>query len=165
MAVDLSGLRDIHLPIEPPWWPPAIGWWLLLLGFCVATLVVYGVFLYWWSRPKQYALRELKQIWREQTDTIARARQTSALLKRVALLNFSRRKVAALTGDAWIDFLLSKTGSVFSESQLQLLAFASYMPSNYQDTGRADDLYPAAVQAIKHLFKEGQNEHRRKKSQ
>ena len=34
-------LRDIHLPAEPSWWPPAPGWWLL------AILLMARV---WWAR-------------------------------------------------------------------------------------------------------------------
>ena len=57
MELDLSGLRDIHLPIEPSWWPPAIGWWLLLAAFFVLLIIFALCYLYWYTRPRQYALR------------------------------------------------------------------------------------------------------------
>jgi hypothetical protein len=28
--IDLSQLKDIHLPDDISWWPLAIGWWLLI---------------------------------------------------------------------------------------------------------------------------------------
>ncbi|MEP6880575.1 MAG: DUF4381 domain-containing protein, partial [Dokdonella sp.] len=35
-------LRDIHLPADPSWWPPAPGWWILaaiLLGVTIWAAV------------------------------------------------------------------------------------------------------------------------------
>ena len=43
-APDPLQLRDIHLPADPGWWPPAPGWWLLaaVLVALLAWAVVFG---------------------------------------------------------------------------------------------------------------------------
>ena len=42
-------LRDIHLPAEPSWWPPAPGWWLL----AVIVLAVLVVAVWTWRRHRR----------------------------------------------------------------------------------------------------------------
>ena len=155
--VDLSGLKEIHLPIEPSWWPPALGWWLVLMGSIIFIMLLIGMFFYWYTTPKQYALRALKYYYKTDTGAILLARHMSALMKRISILEFPKSKVAKLTDDEWIDFLLEKTGNSFSEKQLQLLATATYMPEQSLTPNNLNDLYSAGKQAIQKLFERKKN--------
>ena len=58
-------LRDIHLPAEPSWWPPAPGWWLLA-ALAVAALSIGIVLLkkrLRFQRHRQALLAEVDHIW------------------------------------------------------------------------------------------------------
>lgn len=150
--VDLSGLRDIHLPIEPSWWPPAMGWWLLALGLILGMCIAYLFFRSWYNSPCQYALRELRTLFRDSEGSVQTARQLSVLLKRIVLLLYPRSPVATLTDEAWITFLTDKTKSAFNEAQLNLLAMAPYMPENALPPVDSRAFYTAAQKAIITLF-------------
>ena len=161
--MDLSELRDVHLPTEPSWWPPAEGWWYLL-GIIIGGLVVFGLcYLYWWTRPKQYALRELDAIRFRQKNSVLMARRISVLLKRIALLIYPRSNVATLTDEKWIDFLISKIGQVFSEAELNLLASAPYMPEEAETSVDSNLLYQNTRKAVLKLFKRGKHEYKSRK--
>ena len=165
MPIDLSGLRDIHIPIEPSWWPLATGWWLVITGIVLIILLLIGLFLYWYTRPKQYALRELKCYYQQEKNPILLARNISLLLKRVALLNYPCQEVAPLSDEKWILFLKEKTGDSFLEKQLELLAFATYMPETVLKSVDTDLLYQSARKGISSLFSEVKNEHKSRKSE
>ena len=150
--IDLSGLRDIHLPLEPSWWPPAMGWWILT-GIAILAILIAGFMFYvWYNSPCQYALRELKTLFREAPNSVWAARRLSVLLKRIVLLLYPRSPVATLTDEAWITFLTDKTKSAFNEEQLNLLAMAPYMPENAVPPIDAKAFYSAAQKAIITLF-------------
>ena len=103
-------LKDIHLPDAISWWPPALGWWILVP--CVIALIAV---LLWWSihriKQGQYrrcALKELEQQqarYKEHGDTLQYISQLNQLLRRVALQCYGRNVVAQLTGDTWLAFL------------------------------------------------------------
>ena len=152
--VDLSGLRDIHLPIEPSWWPPALGWWFVAGATLLVCLIFFLLYLYWATRPKQYATRELKRIYRKTSNPVVLARQISLLLKRVALLNYPRSSVATLSEEKWVDFLVDKTGQTFSDAQLTLIASSTYMPDEALTPVGCSGLYQSTIKAIQLLFKE-----------
>lgn len=98
-------LRDIHLPAEPSWWPPAPGWWVLA---ALAALA-----LAWWLRRLARARRlqrarralrdELERLRAEAHDGAAQVAAMSMLLRRAA----SRYAPHAVTlrDDDWLRFL------------------------------------------------------------
>ncbi|MDY6408064.1 MAG: DUF4381 domain-containing protein [Pseudomonadota bacterium] len=153
MMVDLSGLRDIHIPTEPSWWPPAIGWWIVFGSIILTLLIGLCIFLTWYNQPRQYALRELKKLYVLSSDTVLFARQISVLLKRIVLICYPHTKAVTLTDAKWANFLTEKTGTSFSDLQLNLLIEAPYMPEKSLSADNSDALYRSTQQAIIQLFK------------
>ena len=108
-----TGLRNIHPPDALSFWPPAPGWWLL------AALLLCWIAGRAFSRRSQRrnlrseARAELGYIgsrYDTHRDPIDLAIDLSSLLRRVALARFGRDVVAALHGEAWIDFLVRTSG-------------------------------------------------------
>ncbi len=102
-------LRDIHLPAPIPWWPPAPGWWLLL-GLLLLGLLLYA--LWRWIQRRRLLITLAHQEWKSIEARFQAsgnhqqlAAELSALLRRVALARFPRAEVAALSGEAWLEFL------------------------------------------------------------
>jgi len=123
-------LRDIHLPAEPGWWPPAPGWWI------VAALAL--LLLVWVSRIalRRYRLHRQRQRLLARLDALAQPDGTltpgavaeiSTLLRRLALMRYPRQRVAALTGSEWLRFLDETGGNNrFSRGPGQVLASGPY---------------------------------------
>jgi hypothetical protein len=125
------GLRDIHPPAEPAFWPPAPGWWVLLAllaaGMAAATTRAWRA--YRARARRRRILAELGRIsGRAQGPALAAA--VSALLKRVALARFPGGQVAPLTGQAWLDFLDRNGGAGrFAAGVGRVLAEGPYAPA------------------------------------
>ena len=96
-------LRDIHLPAEPSWWPPAPGWWLLAaLGLAALS------YLLWLGLRRRRLIRARTELRREferacVTPGAAQVAALSELLRRVALRYAPAS--AALRDEAWLAFL------------------------------------------------------------
>lgn len=141
----LAGLRDIHLPAAVSWWPPAPLWWWSLAALAVAAAlsVVAAVAL---RRRREragalsacrLALRELGVLRRrffaggDARDLLA---GLSVLLRRTALSLSPRAETAALTGDAWLNWLDARAGrELFSRGAARAIAHAPYQPSAAAD--------------------------------
>ena len=122
-------LRDIHLPEAITWWPPAIGWWLLL--FVILAALVGGWMLYK-KLTRRTAIKtglemllSIKQS--EENDQLALLKQLSSCIRRVAMSTDSRAEVASLTGEKWLSYLdQSVEGTPFSSGVGQYLSDAHY---------------------------------------
>lgn len=107
----LTQLAPAHAPPPPGWWPPAVGWWLLpalLLAAC-------GAAERWrrdpYRRSRRAALRELELIRRDDADPVDSARAIESLLRRYAIAVFGAGRVARLTGNAWLEFVVAEGGA------------------------------------------------------
>jgi hypothetical protein len=125
-------IRDIHLPADSLWWPPAPGWWLL-----PAVALLLAAALLWLRNRRRHppldrlSIRELGQIRREydagRADSGAVVNAVASLLRRVLIGYRGRAAAAASTGEAWrgqLEQLVSRPA--FSDEQLQLLARGRY---------------------------------------
>lgn len=120
-------LRDIHLPPHTSWWPPAIGWWVLL-GLVIALFFVYKYLTK--SSLRKEATEVLDRIEREyhqHGDASESLRELSALLRRVVLSQQGSEKSAGITGQEWLKLLDKNLGeSEFSEGAGQHLLTGPY---------------------------------------
>lgn len=148
-------LRDIHLPAEPSWWPPAPGWWLLL-GILIAVLLL-GYYL---NKKRSYrrlsavnlarqSLSSLKNQYAEQQDGKAIVRELSILLRRLSISIFPRADSAGLTGDQWLLFLdQSMSDKIFSQGPGRILIEAPYRPDvQVQEVGNLFDICEQWIEA------------------
>jgi len=142
-------LRDIHLPDPVGWWPPAPGWWGLIAICLLALFAILGfILLRRRSRLKRRSLVMLQQLaeqFRQDGDERQLTVQLSVLLRRIALSIYPRRRVAALTGPEWLEFLdrsLTADGKAraFREGIGRVLIEAPYTPACQVDGNALIDL-------------------------
>lgn len=122
-------LRDIHLPEAIFWFPPAIGWW------CLLVLIPLFIFSAWWLFKRltrntaiKSAKRLLVQIKADSSaDDLQKLQQISMWLRRVSISTAPREQSAGLIGKAWLDYLDSSVqGTPFSEGIGQSLIDAQF---------------------------------------
>jgi len=116
----LSQLADIHLPEPVGFWPPAPGWWILLFILCALLFWTARRYYANWrlQRARSFAIRELDKCMHAFQDLARNATKAevdslklnlasdvNAVLRRVAMKNFSHHNFASLSGAAWISFL------------------------------------------------------------
>jgi hypothetical protein len=101
----LENLKDIRTPAFIEIWPPAYGWWLLVILVLVSTylLTLMLVKARRLRLAKRQALKALKQINGSNLDAVS---QLNQLLKRVAMTYFPNQNVQKMYGETWTDFLV-----------------------------------------------------------
>lgn len=124
-------IRDIHLPELYGWWPPALGWWLILL---ILLFVIFG--LPWlrqkWKRRSVDQLAadqflNLKTAFENNADKQLLLEGLSVLLRRICMTYATRKHVASLLGDAWVTHLDTLVGKTcFTPDIVELLITGPY---------------------------------------
>jgi hypothetical protein len=140
-------LRDIHLPAEPAWWPPAPGWWLLaVLLLVLLALAARWMHRRWRVRRARHRLlaacAALGRSHPPDRDPVGWLAGASELLRRATRLHAP--EALTLQGEDWLGFLDGDLpGAPFSQGPGRLLLDGPYRR----------DLDPAAVAALPGLLR------------
>ncbi len=131
----LAQLRDIHLPPDVPFWPPAPGWIALA---CLVLLILLIMAIREWRWRRTLAYKALKALDATQThDSRASAAAAAELIRRI-LVSRNRTHEATLTGTAWEAFLgAGKQG--LAPHLAELVASAPYLPPRTPQAAGAHD--------------------------
>ncbi len=120
----LKTMADIHLPDQISWWPPAFGWWIVLIVTLLLMYLIYKVIRkkLHQGKYKKQARKELQTIshfWKKHQNLIATSSRLSVLIRRIALANNQsgkhgtknkRTQVASLTAQQWLLYLEQQPG-------------------------------------------------------
>jgi len=135
---NIDGLRDIHLPDAISWWPPAIGWWILLA--LVIAAFIFTPKLYrriTFSHLKKVANNTFKNIidkYKKNNNDSIFIIETSQFLRQTAMSYCGREDVAQLTGEKWVQALNKITEqSYFNDEIKQTLINAPYQKNSHID--------------------------------
>jgi Domain of unknown function (DUF4381) len=121
----LDKLHDFYQPAPPSWMPQTIGWYVVfgLIGLFLLWMLIHYLRRWFANRYRRESLRELALLPPE---------QFSSLLKRTALTAWPREKVAALNGEAWINFLnTTVSGGLFDRSPGNRVEEAALRPITF----------------------------------
>ncbi len=129
-------LRDIHLPAEPSWWPPAPGWWLL----AVLVLVVAVVAIRAWRRHRREQARQ-RRILHELDRLAARQHENGGQAELLRGLHQLLRRVARQhdvhatlqRGEAWRDTLARVPVDAATLDRLFSIDQLLYQPAGEHD--------------------------------
>lgn len=148
----LKSLKDIAVP-EPVSWLPQTWGWAILAGLLALILIFAGLrwlSIYRAAAYRREALALLVDIEEKMSDPARRhdgIHALTELLKRVALVAWSRQEVAAIHGRRWADYLNAHSGRQSDEALARLLDDFEYRDDktlNTMPSDVGDDLTLAA---------------------
>jgi len=149
----LSELRDVELPDPASVWPPAPGWWalMLLLGLAIWLLVR---FLRARRRRLEYRKDALETLlaararWEADGDALAYASSADQLVRRVAIHLLGRESIARLTGAAFTERVNELSREALSEPVATLLRDTRYRSSAEFDLERVHREVEAWIRSL-----------------
>ena len=153
-AIDLSGLRDIHLPIMPDIFPLALGWWVaIFVFFALAVGLIWLIFDLYYTlyREADKELKEIYNLYEFQSGLFTK--ELSKLLRRVSIVQFGADKVSKLSETQWADFLVQSAPRILTTAQAKKIAESTYMPPGDSKALCVAELYEAAQNWIKYVLK------------
>lgn len=160
-------LRDIHLPMEPGYWPLAPGWWLLIvlaliLGYFIIKKIAKIRHAQRLNNLMQQELSSVRESYKQHNDKHLLAIDVSNLLNRFVVHVLKDSNASSLTGDDWIAYLNSRVkGDVFDEFQTELTQ-AQYQKDADFDVSRlfatVKNYFPLAIKSMNkyHKLKQGE---------
>ncbi len=130
----LAQLRDIHSAPAVGWWPPAPGWWVLVL-LALAGFIWLGRRLL--AAYRVHQRRKQMLTWIDHLNATVDPRKDphsylstlNRVFKLVALRAFPGRQCAAMAGHEWTEFLQKNIKAEQSGKVLSVLAAGPYKPA------------------------------------
>lgn len=149
----IAGIDEILTPEPISAVPQTLGWQLLL-----ALLLLYLArraqrrWQYWLrNRYRATALRQLAEIMQASADTGSRLAALAGLLKATALQAYPRREIAALNGEAWLQWLNRHTAEQsFNAGCEELLVTGQYQQQLSLSPTQLSEFASAVAQWIRH---------------
>ena len=152
----LQQLRDIHLPTEPSWWPPAIGWWILAVLFCLASYwLARKILRVWQDRAPIRAARAHYQqlhdaLQRKNIDATTYCHRCNELLKRLLVHGLGYTHLSAEFDDRWLMALDASIGDQsFSQGAGKILGNARFQQDPTLDVSGLHEVMSKLLQRIK----------------
>lgn len=143
----LEQLRDIHLPPDPDWWPPAIGWWFL--SVLVALVCLAGARALYHYRRRRLPIRQARRLYQQLSarrasgaiSAEAFAHQCNELLKRLLVHGFGEQNARAATDESWLRMLDEHYGErAFTSGPGRLLGNERFRPDTAFASEELDEL-------------------------
>lgn len=151
-SIDLSGLKGIIIPAKPDFLPLAPGWWLMMTLFLFLITCLLIIWAKYYFSPLAYALRELKKAKKNAATPVQFARDSSKLLKRVALYKFGSDKAATLSESAWARFLM-RQGKHIDPQVAEYISVSTYLPDHADTPLSITKINHTVQKIIKHMLK------------
>lgn len=142
----LSQLAPAHAPPAVGWWPPAPGWWVVGVSCVLLIAALVWTLLDPHRALRRAAIRQLRVIRASDADGPAVARATQNLIRRYAVQVFGLDRVARLTGEEWLSFVMDAGGEALAGAPGRSMLAAAF--GNQADDDR-EQWFAAAEGFIK----------------